>query len=177
MAWCRSSDKPLSEPMVFNLLTHMCVTRLQWVHKIGETPVRAILWWPTTKMLILACLPIQTLEQEGGCQKSCKSLCSEVYVNHFYQMKVSPESLNFLIYSSKYWVDRPRRTIRRKVLTEICYQQIYRLCHHVLHQDAHKDCNAPSGKQHEPLSGVWGVEHDLYSQTAAISLEIQELFY
>ena len=31
MAWRRSGDKPLSEPMVVSLLKHMCVTRLQWV--------------------------------------------------------------------------------------------------------------------------------------------------
>ena len=31
MAWCRSGDKPLSEPMMVSLLTHLCVTRPQWV--------------------------------------------------------------------------------------------------------------------------------------------------
>ena len=31
MAWRRPSDKPLSEPMVVNLLMHKCVTRPQWV--------------------------------------------------------------------------------------------------------------------------------------------------
>ena len=31
MAWCRSGDKPLSEPMMVSLLTHVCVTRPQWV--------------------------------------------------------------------------------------------------------------------------------------------------
>ena len=31
MAWRRSGDKPLSEPMLVCLLTHMCVTRPQWV--------------------------------------------------------------------------------------------------------------------------------------------------
>ena len=31
MAWCQPGDKPLSEPMVVNLLTHICVTRPQWV--------------------------------------------------------------------------------------------------------------------------------------------------
>ena len=33
MAWCRPSDKPLSEPMMASLLTHICVTRPQWVNK------------------------------------------------------------------------------------------------------------------------------------------------
>ena len=31
MAWCRSGDKPLSEPMMVSLLTHIWVTRPQWV--------------------------------------------------------------------------------------------------------------------------------------------------
>ena len=31
MAWRWPGDKPLSEPMVVSLLTHICVTRSQWV--------------------------------------------------------------------------------------------------------------------------------------------------
>ena len=31
MAWRRSGDKPLSETMMARLLTHICVTRPQWV--------------------------------------------------------------------------------------------------------------------------------------------------
>ena len=31
MAWRRPGDKPLSEPMMDNLVTHICVTRPQWV--------------------------------------------------------------------------------------------------------------------------------------------------
>ena len=80
-----------------------------------QTPVRIIRWWPTTKMLIKACFLIQPLEQEGGCQKCSISLCSKVFINHFYQKKASPECLDILIYWSKYWVDRLRRTLRRKV--------------------------------------------------------------
>ena len=32
MAWCRPGNKPLSEPMMVSLLTHICVTRPQWVN-------------------------------------------------------------------------------------------------------------------------------------------------
>ena len=32
MAWCRPGDKPLSEPMVVMLLTHIGITRPQWVN-------------------------------------------------------------------------------------------------------------------------------------------------
>ena len=34
MAWRRPGDKPLSEPMMVCLLTHICVTRPQWVNLI-----------------------------------------------------------------------------------------------------------------------------------------------
>ena len=33
MAWCRPGTKPLSEPVMVSLLTHICVTRPQWVYK------------------------------------------------------------------------------------------------------------------------------------------------
>ena len=35
MAWRRPGDKPLSEPMMVSLLTHICVTRHQWVNVNG----------------------------------------------------------------------------------------------------------------------------------------------
>ena len=42
MAWRRPGDKPLSEPMMVSLLTHICVTRPQWVNRnhltIYKTP-------------------------------------------------------------------------------------------------------------------------------------------
>ena len=36
MAWRRPGDKPLSEPMMVSLPTHICVTRPQWVKPISE---------------------------------------------------------------------------------------------------------------------------------------------
>ena len=35
MAWRRAGDKPLSEPMMDNLQTHICVIRSQWVKSVG----------------------------------------------------------------------------------------------------------------------------------------------
>ena len=35
MAWHRPGDKPLSEPMMIRLSTHICVTRPQWVKNPG----------------------------------------------------------------------------------------------------------------------------------------------
>ena len=39
MAWRRASDKPLSKPMKFSLMTHIyiCVTRPQWVNTLRPT--------------------------------------------------------------------------------------------------------------------------------------------
>ena len=36
MAWHRPGDKPLSEPMVVRLPTHICVARPQWVNGFGS---------------------------------------------------------------------------------------------------------------------------------------------
>ena len=33
MAWCRPGNKPLSQPMMVRLPTHICITRPQWVNK------------------------------------------------------------------------------------------------------------------------------------------------
>ena len=49
MAWRRPGDKPLSEPMMVNLPTHICVTRPQWVNddKPSTNPqqTQCSLWW------------------------------------------------------------------------------------------------------------------------------------
>ena len=37
MGWCRSGDKPLSEPMMSSFLTHICVTGPQWVNSTRVT--------------------------------------------------------------------------------------------------------------------------------------------
>ena len=37
MAWRRPGDKPLSEPMLVILLTHICVTRSQWVNILVQS--------------------------------------------------------------------------------------------------------------------------------------------
>ena len=53
MAWRRPGDKPLSEPVMVSLLTHICVTPPQWVKqffmslvwcRIVVTPLQLIYW-------------------------------------------------------------------------------------------------------------------------------------
>ena len=43
LAWRRSGDKPLFEPMMVSLLTHICVTRPQWVNK-REHVLKKLIW-------------------------------------------------------------------------------------------------------------------------------------
>ena len=42
MAWCRPGDKPLSEPIMVRVPTHICVTRPQWVKSFAYVCFYAI---------------------------------------------------------------------------------------------------------------------------------------
>ena len=45
MAWRRSGDKPLAEPMMISLPTHICVTRPQWVNAKYAQRLSLLLAW------------------------------------------------------------------------------------------------------------------------------------
>ena len=49
MAWRRPGDKPLSEPMMGNSLTHICVTRPQWVNKLSYRGICYAIFLTKTK--------------------------------------------------------------------------------------------------------------------------------
>ena len=53
MAWHRQEDKPLSVPMMVSLLTHICITRPQWVHALW--PRDGIGWHKSGLTLDQAC--------------------------------------------------------------------------------------------------------------------------
>ena len=57
MAWCGPGDKPLSEPMMIILLTHICITRPQWVNTLGPTEATWC-WrsWSTLVQVIAWCM-------------------------------------------------------------------------------------------------------------------------
>ena len=48
MTWCRAGDKPLSDPMMISLLTHICVTRPEWVNKRYKWFITPVRWKMTT---------------------------------------------------------------------------------------------------------------------------------
>ena len=54
MAWRRPVNKPLSEPMMVSLVTHICVTRPQWVKpKVNLTGTEAIIQFATANDIAL----------------------------------------------------------------------------------------------------------------------------
>ena len=63
MAWRRPGDKPLSEAMMVSLLTHICVTRPQWVNRcvillhLATVRCPVLPWWQLT----LICEDVNTL--------------------------------------------------------------------------------------------------------------------
>ena len=57
MAWRRPSDKPLSETMMDNLPTHICVSRPQWVNKQPCSPPKSdVYWWFRARLQYLQCI-------------------------------------------------------------------------------------------------------------------------
>ena len=58
MAWRWPGDKPLSEPRMESLLTHICVTRPQWVKKIGLSARQSVCRKHGFRSVSYACLRI-----------------------------------------------------------------------------------------------------------------------
>ena len=53
MAWRRPGDKPLSEPMMVSIPTHICVTRPQWVNVyLTNLQYFAFFWWTFIQLII-----------------------------------------------------------------------------------------------------------------------------
>ena len=51
MAWCRPGNKPLSEPMMASLLTHIWVTQPQWVNLLDPGGCGCNLEWIIFKLI------------------------------------------------------------------------------------------------------------------------------
>ena len=64
MAWRRLGDKPLSEPMMVHLLTHICVTRLQWVN-VGFSPVLSRIQFSPTTTCPIRCYQVGVVLKES----------------------------------------------------------------------------------------------------------------
>ena len=57
MDWCRPGDKLLSQPMLVRLLTHICITRPQWVNKThAASNLLFPGWWVHVRLWCLQCI-------------------------------------------------------------------------------------------------------------------------
>ena len=65
MAWRRTGDKPLSEPMVVRLPTHICVTRPQWVKWVSSALAIALVTVPDLALNVSA-----GGHGDGGCHRN-----------------------------------------------------------------------------------------------------------
>ena len=54
MAWRRSGDKPLSEPMMVSLPTHICVIRPQWVNSLWRNDAVRLYWTRTSLVQVIS---------------------------------------------------------------------------------------------------------------------------
>ena len=81
MVWCRPSDKPVSEPIVVILLTHICVTRLQWVNIVSPA-----VWY------------IKPTWYWNGAEKWNLRMCWANYPNHILSHRQRPPG------EMRYWI-------------------------------------------------------------------------
>ena len=83
MAWRWPGDKPLSEPMMVSSLTHICVTRPQWV-------IIIITWW----WVLYSCRS-SLLRQKSPCfdrkSPSGNSCCWTYPLNKIFRAKIAIE--------------------------------------------------------------------------------------
>ena len=77
MTWCRPGDKPLSEPMMVSLLTHICVTRPQWVNSESLESVTGFHDWQSPE-----CNPVKSSEYISMSTRTLPDIVCDVGFNH-----------------------------------------------------------------------------------------------
>ena len=106
MAWRRPGDKPLSEPTVVSLLTHICVTRPQWVKKLAHW--QCMLWiqdndalYPEhllhSILLKICAVLVNSFSSEQNCHHFWGSKSIFVNENYYYLIQIY---VNFVYESS-----------------------------------------------------------------------------
>ena len=88
MAWHRSGNKPLSEPMMVSLLTHICITRPQWVKVSVDCPILS--WWFQMNWCLIGTRPSTTTIQMW--------LHYQINQDFFPQIRITVQPLNKLCF-------------------------------------------------------------------------------
>ena len=93
MAWHRPGDKPLSETMMVNLLTHICVTRPQWVNPASKKETSLVLrmkkWlmWLAAADVLVAFARQLVETRVGTTLETCRSMSHDFYYDLNYHLK------------------------------------------------------------------------------------------
>ena len=100
MAWRRPGDKPLFEPMMFSLLTHICVTRPQWVKMFspqfkfdGNFPLPLFNYFSLNQHNFCTCHENTAVVSRA---KFCSdhSISSKIKYKHFHQIWIVMEKIH-----------------------------------------------------------------------------------
>ena len=88
MVWCRPGDKPLCEPMMVSLLTHICITQPQWVNSLilGDVAIILIIYFSNSFYL-------RAVLAFGYCRCLRQSVLPCVCINHLLVGTITRDSL------------------------------------------------------------------------------------
>ena len=108
MAWRRPGDKLLSEPVMARLLTHICVTRPQWVNSLWPSDLIYLRSWSTLIQVMAYCLiaPSHYLNQ---CWLTIKEILWHPFHGNVYlNTQVINPKVMFEIYTFEITATSPR---------------------------------------------------------------------
>ena len=92
MAWHHPGDKPLSVPMMVSLLTHICVTRPQWVNSLapGESGnhMKGFIF-KDTYMVSLSCNPTENIFTHWPLTERYRSKFTSVFLKNSFCKLIS----------------------------------------------------------------------------------------
>ena len=109
MAWRRPGDKPLSEPMMVSLPTHMCVTRPQWVTSLapgryGSDFLNCVNFMSTPREITLLWMQQNTFDEKstlGLVMAWCRQATSH-YLNQFFFFLTYPLAFIWWQFNERY---------------------------------------------------------------------------
>ena len=107
MAWHLPGDKPLSQPMMVRLPTHICVIRPQWVKLLSLLPGGNELYCKSYSMCLFVCFRHWSFDFSGSVH-----CCLPLAWGKVYTFLIKPYHPEVLKYINNLW---PCDTIRRAV--------------------------------------------------------------
>ena len=124
MAWRRPGDKPLTEPMMVSSLTHICVTRPQWVNEVAAILYNGhistvqpgkIDYTVFTSELIFFCVFLYRMTQ---------NVCPWAHFTQDFPMAIQIWLKFYLLLSNCQWNDQCKKIVHS--LTAVLWWHLYK---------------------------------------------------